>query len=430
MSEPYSIRGLTLLRLGRHAEAASEFQKALGEEPNDADTHAFLATCLLNLEKYDDATKAAERAVGLEPDSDFAHFTLARAWYGRNHHDRASASIDEAIRLRPDDASNYGLKASILFAERQWQAALDAAETGLQFDAEHSDCNNMRAMALVKLGRRAEATENMDAVLARNPEDSFSHANMGWAKLESRDVRAAMEHFREALRLDPNNEYARQGIVEALKARNPLYRVMLTLGLWMIRLPKSTQIGIIVGSLVVYQLLKSAANANPALAPFVTPMLTTFIVLSWCSWFAVPVFNMLLRFDRDGRRALSEEQIRESNWLIGLLALYLSLRGAALFEGFGLLRFPAMLVLGLILPISFVFDCSPGWPRRTMIAFSWVMAVIAALILGPPLIAILTGGAVKLITGAQLALLFRTYAILMLAALGLGFWLSTVTPKG
>ena len=35
------------------------------------------------------------------------------------------------------------------------------------------------------------------------------------------DFRGALEHFREALRLNPSPEWARAGLVEALKARYP-----------------------------------------------------------------------------------------------------------------------------------------------------------------------------------------------------------------
>ena len=54
--------------------------------------------------------------------------------------------------------------------------------------------------------------------------------------LHQAQPKAALEHFREALRLDPNLQYAQAGIVEALKARNPIYRWMLGYFLWMGRL--------------------------------------------------------------------------------------------------------------------------------------------------------------------------------------------------
>ncbi|MDB5311521.1 MAG: tetratricopeptide repeat protein [Gemmataceae bacterium] len=46
----------------------------------------------------------------------------------------------------------------------------------------------------------------------------------GWALLHARQPAEALTHFREALRLDPTNEWARDGLIEALKARYWVYR--------------------------------------------------------------------------------------------------------------------------------------------------------------------------------------------------------------
>jgi Tfp pilus assembly protein PilF len=76
-------------------------------------------------------------------------------------------------------------------------------ERGLERSPEDVPCTNMRAMALVRLNRRDEAGATIATALARNPEIAFSHANQGWTLLHQGDHRRAIEHFREALRLDP-----------------------------------------------------------------------------------------------------------------------------------------------------------------------------------------------------------------------------------
>ena len=138
----------------------------------------------------------------------------------RRRYPEARTAIEEAIRLDAADADYFALLSNIEFQEYRWQDSLSAAEQGLLFDAEHIGCTNLRAMALVKLGRKAEAGVTIDAALAKNPDNSITHANQGWTLLEKGDPKKALEHFREALRLDPENEWARRGTVEALKARN------------------------------------------------------------------------------------------------------------------------------------------------------------------------------------------------------------------
>jgi tetratricopeptide (TPR) repeat protein len=79
------------------------------------------------------------------------------------------------------------LLAAIRFDQRRWQDALTAAEQGLQNNSGHVGCTNLRAMALVKLGRRQEAGASIDVALAKNPENAITQANQGWTLLEKGD---------------------------------------------------------------------------------------------------------------------------------------------------------------------------------------------------------------------------------------------------
>jgi hypothetical protein len=76
----------------------------------------------------------------------------------------------------------------------------------------------------------------MQQALRAGREDSLFHANEGWRLLGAGDQREAERRFREALRLDPNCEYAREGVIAALKARHFAYRVILA---WSFRMGSS-----------------------------------------------------------------------------------------------------------------------------------------------------------------------------------------------
>jgi len=213
-------RGLLLYQQDRHELAGEQLRLALAQEPDDAHAHALLALCLAEGEQFAEATDEARQAIVLAPDYDFAHFAAARVAYARDQYEDALQAVQEAIRLDPSVADYRALLAGIHLDQRRWREGLAAAEAGLEQDPEHIGCANLRAMALVKLGRRTEAGQAIDTALARNPDSAFTHANQGWTFLEANDPQKALEHFREALRLDPENEWARQGIVEALKARH------------------------------------------------------------------------------------------------------------------------------------------------------------------------------------------------------------------
>jgi tetratricopeptide (TPR) repeat protein len=222
-------------------------------------------------------------------------------------------------------------------------------------------------MALVKLGRKAEAGATIDTALSRNPDNSLTHANQGWTLLERGDAKKAAEHFREALRLDPQNEWARHGIIEALKARNIVYALMLKYFLWMAKFSRRGQWGIILGGYIGNQILGWLAGINPGLAPWILPLRILYVCFALMTWMAYPLFNLLLRINRFGRLVLSREQTVASNWFgLCLLLALIGLVGCFI-QGLESIWTLIGLVFGLLLlPVSSVFRCTSGWPRNTM----------------------------------------------------------------
>jgi tetratricopeptide (TPR) repeat protein len=375
-------RALLLYGQSRHELAEAELRQALTSEPGDACAHSLLALCLAKREQFQDATSEAQQAIHLQPDFPFAHYANAHVLFDRNRLKEARAAIEEAIRLDSGDADYFSLLAAIHCREANWKEALAAAESGLQFNSEHAGCTNLRAIAMVKLGRKAEAGATIDAALSKNPENPVTHANQGWTLLERGEPKKALEHFRESLRLDPENEWARQGIVEALKARHFVYAVMLKYFLWMSRFSRRGQWGIVLGAYFGNRLLGVLSAANPDLGPWLLPLRILYVCFALMTWMASPLFNLLLRVNRFGRLVLSREQTTASNWFgICLLCALIGLGGFVLAGFHGLWLVAAAVFAFLLLPVSAVFRCAAGWPRKTMAALAITLAVLGFLAL-------------------------------------------------
>jgi tetratricopeptide (TPR) repeat protein len=388
---PSYQRATILHQQGRHADAERELRQSLATDPRDPQAHALLGLCLVELKDFQQATHEAQTAIGLAPWMGFTHYVMAQVFFRRNRSDEAIAAINEAIRLEPDNPSYFSLLAALCFERRQWPAALEAAERGLQHDPNHVGCTNLRAMALVKLGRGAEAGATIDAALARDPENAVTHANQGWNLLHQGEHRQALEHFREALRLNPRLEWAQLGIVEALKSRHFVYRWLLIYFLWMSRLSRRTQWGIVIGGYLGYNFLRSMADQNPRIARFIWPLLIAYIVFVALSWLGDPLFNLLLRLNRFGKLALSREQIITSNWIGSMLLAALAAVGAYAVTGNVALLLLAMVFGAQLFPLSSVYRCPKGWPRRAIIGVAAGLGLlglgIVALMLTLPILA-------------------------------------------
>ncbi len=324
---PHLERARLLLQQSRPAEAEREAMQSLAARPDDPYALSLLALSRIDQCKNAEALQAAEAAVGLAPDGGYQHYIHALVLHRLDREKDSREAIAEAIRINPGDASYFSLLSSIEYARRNWPAALEAAEQALALSPEHVRAANLRAMALVQLGRKEEAMQTVDYALRRAPEDALSHANQGWNCLHRNDPRQAQEHFREALRLDPSLDYARQGMLEALKARNPVYRAMLAYFLWIGRLSRKLQWLFII---VVYFTVRFAfglASTQPRLRWVLWPLLVLFYAFIYLSWTSMPMFNLLLRLDRFGRHVLSREQRIASNWFalpLGLALLSLA----------------------------------------------------------------------------------------------------------
>ena len=390
MNDAHFQRGSLLYHQGRYADAIGELQLQLAAGESFP-THSLLALCFSEQQKYPEAMEHVQRAIHLAPDKPLGHYALAQVLLQRNRPAEAQAAIEEAIRLDPSDADYYALLGGIALRQSRWRDALNAANQGLAIEPEHQFLINLRATALVKLGDRAAAAATMGQALARRPDDPLTHANQGWALLHEGQPYKALEHFREALRLNPELEWARLGIVEALKARNFLYRAMLGYFLWMSRLPANVRIGLVGGALAANWIIGDLAVRSPHLAPFLWPVLYAYFAFVLLSWLSYPLFNLLLRIDKFGRHALSADQRSGANVLAVCLGIFLLAAGrsiAARLGWFGptavrqveLIDYCTQMCALLALPASAIYICDSGWPRQVMIAITAALAAAVALV--------------------------------------------------
>jgi tetratricopeptide (TPR) repeat protein len=394
---PHFDRAMVLLNQNRNDLAEVELRKHLSAASGDPVGHAMLALCLSAQEKSEPALAEAKAAVGAAPAMPFAHYALARVFFHMDRYAEAERALDEAIRLDPDEADHFSLRSNIRLQRSDWAGALEAADEALRHDPTHATAANLRGMALVKLGRKREAEATLKDILAQDPENALSHANQGWTQLERNDPAKAQVHFREALRIDPTLDWARAGMVEALKARNPIYRVLLQYFLWMAKLSDKAQIIVIVALVVGRRLLGAIGRSFPEARPFVYPLIGLIIGFCYLTWVAQPLFNLSLRLNKFGWYALTKDQRRASTW-VGFCYLGALLSGLY-WLGAWILGLPGILLAGLltlglliiVIPISATYGVE-GVKRTILGAVTIGLAALLVLALISQVVAPGDGG--------------------------------------
>jgi Tfp pilus assembly protein PilF len=334
-----------------------------------------LATCYSKLSRFQEATSAAKEAIQLDPESDYGHWVWARVLSDRNRPDEAIEAIQEALRIDPFDADYLAFVSEQRYYLQQYQPSLQAANEGLAVDPNHTWCARLRALCLMALGRRKEAVVTMNSALEAAPEDGRVHLVQGLAQLENRRPKSAITHFLEALRIEPELEGAREGIVEALKARSWLFRWP-----WLVvaQFAKGEgcaiyAFGILFScAFIVVRLLPQAPTV--ALDGIWMTLAVLFGLISFV-WLADPLMNVCLLLHPIGRHALADDQTRAARWL-SVVALLSLVPTAAWSLGFELGRFLTLALMAWITPFALTFKVPPGRNRVWMWFVTGLTAVL------------------------------------------------------
>lgn len=111
---------------------------------------------------------------------------LAECYYYLGRYDRALLNADYAISATDDNAYYYTIKSLIKRAQEDYEGALDAAEKALEKTPEAVDALQAKALALIGLGRAADASVALSEAAMDNPENPTLQILRGWVLGEYR----------------------------------------------------------------------------------------------------------------------------------------------------------------------------------------------------------------------------------------------------
>ena len=215
-------RARLLIVQGRFAQAEEVLQKGLREDPENAIAYSTLSHCQRETDQLKAALASAQKGVALAPESGYAYYQLA--W---THHDLKQFRLMlEAVRslmaIDPASADAYCLEAVYWANRERAERMLESAEKGLACDPSHLQCQLLRVRGLIAVWRWDEAMEDIHRIFQQAPNNTHVFAARGWIHCLKGRRESALRDFKEALRLEPDNDWAKKGLVRVLKDQNPL----------------------------------------------------------------------------------------------------------------------------------------------------------------------------------------------------------------
>ena len=343
-------RAELLRRQKRLKEAEREVGVVLQSNPEDVEALIILGHCKIDARLFDEAIVILKQCLQFDSSKDYIFYLLSFTYYQKSDSKNALNYLKEALSIFPYNPGYFALAAHIHLDDKDYQSALAAADTGLSIDAENVSCLNARSTALFRLNKKDEARDSIHEALSIDPENYITHTNYGWHHLEKGRHKDAEVHFKEALRINPNYAYAKQGYKSALKSKLIFYKWLLQSNLWLSQQSKKLRMGIIFGLWLLVAGINTAAENSPFQYFCYSVMLVYFAIVIF-SWIGSSLANLYLLATPHGHYILSNQE-KWSARLVGL-SLLLSILLLGLVEYF---NSNYLFVVGVVACFTLIFN--------------------------------------------------------------------------
>jgi tetratricopeptide (TPR) repeat protein len=216
-----ALLGSSLLAEGRAEAAEAVLNRATALDPGHFWAWFTLGLCELEEGRPLDASQAFAAAALIEPTNAWAHLNRALALARAGRIDPARYAADRAVELDPDWPEARLQRARIALEQGDPTASLADLDRALALGRQHDPAvQATRAEALARLGRRDDARQALDRLVADRPDDAEVRLARGVFRLAD-DRAGAVADLESALRLRPDFPRALLGRAFARRADDP-----------------------------------------------------------------------------------------------------------------------------------------------------------------------------------------------------------------
>lgn len=167
--------GKYYLNRDEYEPAITEFEAAAKQDPKLPFVHFNLGMAHMKKQEYTQAREEFEKDAALEPDMALNYEEIGNSYWLTQEDAKAEKSYREALHRDPRLVNSMLGLAKIYQKQQKYSAALAEVDAALKVDPERTDAHYLRAQALQRLGRSAEAKRELQAA-AGNTGDKPSQA--------------------------------------------------------------------------------------------------------------------------------------------------------------------------------------------------------------------------------------------------------------
>ena len=188
--EIFKYDGMRAQRMGRTDYAIKCFTEALAIQ-EDFETMGYLAQVYTQTSELDEAHKLLQRMTEIEPEHTSTYLSLANVCYMQEDYPAMAGAAKKAIEIEEDGIMCIAhLTKAIVLKDDFIEARL------------------LRAEALVQMQQYKEAMEDIDTILAQDPEDESAILLRGKIEEATGNKEKAESSYQKVTELNPFNEQA------------------------------------------------------------------------------------------------------------------------------------------------------------------------------------------------------------------------------
>lgn len=219
-AEASQMRGLTLFRLGRPADAIPLLESAAAAKGTlgKADPNYVLALCYMDTRRFDDARHAFAAQFGFAPDGAAAYLATARMLLRREFVPVAQTYALKALELEPTMPLAHEMFGEIALAGNRLDEAIAEFQQEKSRNPLEGSVYDRLGDAYTRAARYDEAQRSLQAAVLLEPNATGPYILLGKTMLKRGDAVAAATYLEHANQLDPNNYMTHSLLGQAYRA--------------------------------------------------------------------------------------------------------------------------------------------------------------------------------------------------------------------
>jgi predicted Zn-dependent protease len=217
--EAMQMRGLTLFRLGRPADAIPLLEASRGTVANGkADPNYVLALCYMDARRYDDARHAFAAQYAFAPDSAAAYLVTARMLLRREFLPVSESFAHKALELDPNLPLAHELLGEIALVGNHLDEAISELEKERAHNPLEGQVYDRLGDAYVRAGKYDDAQRNLQEAVLLEPNSTGPYILLGKTMLKKGDALGAATYLERANQMDPANYMTHSLLGQAYRA--------------------------------------------------------------------------------------------------------------------------------------------------------------------------------------------------------------------